>query len=151
MTVLTRDVYQRYIARERSGAHYILVGRILVGVLLIVGFILSTRTFQLLVVLVALSGAGALQLMPGIFGVCFPTRFLFTRNGILAGIGLGSRRLYLTLVVIPHPLGLHGGVWSVVANFVTVIVVSSFTPKPSAPTVERIHGEIERFVYGEST
>ena len=150
MTVLTRDVYQRYVVRDRSDAHYILVGRIIVGVLLIVGFVLSIRTFELLVVLVALSGAGALQLMPAIFGVCFPTRFLFSRAGVLAGIGVGLATLYVTLMITPHPLGLHGGVWSVLANFLTVIVVSAITSRPSAPTVERIHGEIERFVYGES-
>lgn len=151
MTVLTRDVYQRYIAPDRSSAHYIMIGRILVGVLLIVGYILSVRTFELLVVVVALSGAGALQLLPGIIGVCFPSRFLFTRAGILSGIGVGITTLYVTLMVTPHPLGLHGGVWSVVANFLTVIVVSVVTPRPSAATVERIHGEIERFVYGESS
>ena len=151
MTVLTRDVYQRYLVRDRSAAHYILVGRIIVGVLLIIGFVLSTRTFELLVVVVALSGAGALQLMPGIIGVCFPTRFLFTRAGILAGIGVGLATLYATLVVTPHPLGLHGGVWSLVANFLTVILVSTITSRPSAPTVERIHGEIERFVYGATS
>ena len=150
MTVLTRDVYQRYLVRDRSDAHYILVGRIIVGILLIVGFVLSIRTFELLVELVALSGAGALQLMPAIFGVCFPTRFLFSRAGVLAGIGVGLATLYVTLMMTPHPLGLHGGVWSVLANFLTVIVVSAITSRPSAPTVERIHGEIERFVYGES-
>jgi len=87
--------------------------------------------------------------MPGIIGVCFPTRFLFTRAGILAGIGVGLATLYVTLIVTPHPFGLHGGVWSVIANFFTVIVVSAVTRRPSVSTVERIHGEIERFVYGE--
>jgi SSS family solute:Na+ symporter len=149
MTVITRDVYQRYIAPDRDSRHYIFVGRIVIGVLLIVGYVLSVRTFELLVVLVTLSGAGALQLMPGIIGVCFPTRFLFTRSGILSGIGLGLVTLYLTLVVVPHPYGLHAGVWSVLVNFAAVFVVSALTNPPSAKTVERIHGEIERFVYGE--
>ncbi len=101
--------------------------------------------------MVALSGAGALQLLPGIIGVCFPSRFLFTRAGILCGIGVGTATLYVTLMVMPHPLGLHGGVWSVIANFLTVMVVSLGTHRPSASTVERIHGEIERFVYGEAS
>ncbi len=147
MTVLTRDVYQRYIRPNASQAHYIGIGRLIVLGLLVIGYVLSVNTFQFLVVLVALSGAGALQLMPAIMGVCFPTRRLLTRTGVLAGIGVGLLTLYLTLVVSPHPLGLHGGVWSVIANFAVAIGVSRLTEPPSPETVRRIHGEIERFVY----
>ena len=149
MTVLTRDVYQRYFAPDASEGHYILVGRAIVLGLLVVGYILSVTTFQFLVTVVALSGAGALQLMPAILGVCFPTRRLLTKAGVLAGIGTGLMTLYLTIVVAPHPFGLHGGVWSVSANFIVTLLVSRFTRPPSAKTVRRIHGELERFVYGE--
>jgi SSS family solute:Na+ symporter len=148
MTVLTRDVYQRYISTGANQAQYILVGRAIVLGLLVVGYILSVTRFEFLVVLVALSGAGALQLMPAILGVCLPTRRLFTRSGVLAGIGVGLVTLYLTLVVAPHPLSLHGGVWAVLANFLVTIIVSRFTSPPSAKTVRRIHGEVEQFVYG---
>ncbi|MCK5651005.1 MAG: hypothetical protein KAJ42_06505, partial [Gemmatimonadetes bacterium] len=116
--------------------------------LLIVGFFLSVRTFEFLVVLVTLSGAGALQLMPGIMGVCFPGRRLMTRSGILAGLGVGLTALYVTLWVTPHPLGMHGGIWSLVINWSVALVVSRYTRPPSPETVMRIHGEIERFVYG---
>ena len=150
MTVLIRDVYQRYVTTSAPASHYILVGRLIVVALLAVGYMLSVNTFQFLVVLVALSGAGALQLMPAILGVCFPTRRVFTRHGVLAGIGAGLSVLYVTLIEVPHPLGLHGGVWSVVANFAVTIIVSRFTTPPSAETVERIHGEVERFVYGDA-
>jgi SSS family solute:Na+ symporter len=150
MTVLTRDVYQRYVSPDAAPGHYILVGRVIVIALLIVGYLLTVNTFELLVVLVALSGAGALQLMPAVLGVCFPTRHLLTRSGVLAGIGAGMATLYVTLVVIPHPLTLHGGIWSVVVNFVVTIGVSRFTRPPTAATVWRIHGELERFVYGDT-
>ncbi len=150
MTVLTRDIYQRYITRHGSQAHYILVGRVIVMGLLVIGYLLSVKTFSFLVVLVALSGAGALQLMPAILGVCFPTRNLLTRAGVLAGIGVGLVTLYFTLRVIPHPLGLHGGVWSLLTNALVTLIVSRFTNPPTAATVWRIHGEIERFVYGET-
>jgi SSS family solute:Na+ symporter len=148
-TVLTRDVYQRYIVKNGSQAHYINVGRGFVVLLLLIGYALSVRTFDLLVVLVALSGAGALQLMPAVLGVCFPSRRLLTRTGVLAGIGAGLLTLYITLVLVPHPLGLHAGVWSLLANAGTTVVTSLFTRPPSAATVERIHGELERFVYGD--
>ena len=148
MTVLTRDVYQRYIRTDASQGHYILVGRLIIVALLGVGYALSVNTFDFLVNLVALSGSGALQLMPAILGVCFPSRRLTTRTGVLAGIGAGLATLVVTLVIVEHPLGLHGGVWGLAVNFLVTWCVSRVTHAPSDPTVERIHGEVERFVYG---
>jgi SSS family solute:Na+ symporter len=124
------------------------VGRIIVLGLLAVGYVLSVKTFGFLVTLVSLSGAGALQLMPAFLGVLFPSRRLTTRSGVLWGIGTGLAVLYATLVVWPHPAGLHGGVWSLLANFAVTLGVSRATRPPSPETVERIHGEVERFVYG---
>ena len=149
MTVLTRDIYQRYIAKDRSQAHYIAFGRMTVLVLLVVGYILSVSTFDFLVTLVTLSGAGALQLMPGILGVCYPGKRVTTRAGVLVGISVGLVMLYVTRVVIPQPLGIHEALWSLGANFAATILVSRISTPPSAETVERIHGEIERFVYGD--
>jgi len=151
MTVLTRDIYQRFLVPNASHAHYIRVGRVIVLGLLGVGFVLSMRTFELLVTLVTLSGAGALQLMPGIMGVCFPSKRLMTKAGILSGIGAGLFVLYLTLVITPNPLGMHASVWSLLANYLTAFVVSRFSRPPSASTVRRIHGEIELFVYGKAS
>ena len=148
MTVLTRDVYQRYIAPDKSQAHYVWVGRAIVLALLVVGYQLSVSSSAYLVVLVTLSGAGALQLMPGIVGVCFPGRRSLTRAGVVWGIVAGLITLYVTLVVSPHPLGMHGGLWGLLVNSVVAIGLSKFTPGPSQDTLDRVHGEIERFVYG---
>lgn len=149
MTVLTRDVYQRYIAKERSAAHYINVGRLFVLGLLVIGYILSVSSFDFLVTLVTLSGAGALQLMPGVIGVCYPSSRLTTRVGVLAGISAGLATLYLTRVVIPRPLDMHEAVWSLAVNFAVTWVVSRLTDPPSTATVDRIHGAVEAFVYGD--
>jgi SSS family solute:Na+ symporter len=148
MTVLTRDVYQRYVAKDRSQAHYVAVGRAIVVGLLVVGYLLSVRTYEFLVVLVTLSGAGALQLMPAIVGVCFPGRRVLTRAGVLAGIGAGLAGLYVTLVLVPHPMGVHGAVWSLLANAAVALNVSAMSTPPSPQTIERVHGEVERYVYG---
>ncbi len=149
MTVLTRDVYQRYISPRRAPEHYVWVGRGIVLILLAVGYVLSVRTFSFLVTLVTLSGSGALQLMPAIMGVCFPGKRLVTRTGVLAGIGVGLVTLYLTLLVVPHPLGLHGGVWALILNWLVTLGASRVTRPPSPETVGRIHGTVERYVYGD--
>lgn len=148
MTVLTRDVYQRYVAPGRPQEHYVAVGRMIVGALLVVGYLLSVRSYDFLVVLVTLSGAGALQLMPAILGVCFPGGRTLTGAGVVAGIGSGLMALYVTLVLAPHPLGMHGAIWSLLINAAVAVNVSAVTTPPSAETIERVHGELERFVYG---
>ena len=147
MTVLTRDVYQRYVAKDRSQRHYLAFGRAVVVVLLAVGWAMTVYNLDFLVALVTLSGAGALQLMPAVLGVCYPGRRLNTAKGIVAGICAGLLTLYLTKVEFPQPLGVHEAVWSLAVNFAVVLVVSRFTRPPSDATVERIHGEVERFVY----
>ena len=149
MTVLTRDVYQRYVAPDRSQKHYVLFGRCAVVVLLAVGYVLSISTFEFLVTLITLSGAGALQLMPAILGVCYPGRRPTTRAGVIAGIGAGLFVLYVTRAMIYQPLGIHEAAWSLAINFAVTIVVSRLSKPPSEATRARIHGEIERFVYGE--
>jgi SSS family solute:Na+ symporter len=148
MTVLTRDVYQRYVRPEASQAHYVWVGRGIVVALLVVGYALSVRTFDFLVVLVTLSGSGALQLMPAIMGVCFPGGRTFTRAGVLVGLAAGMVTLYVTLWVAPRPLGMHGGLWALLVNTALAVIVSTPTRSPSPETIRRVHGEVERFVYG---
>ena len=149
MTVLTRDIYQRFVAPERSQAHYVMFGRGVVLILLAVGYVLSVSTFDFLVTLITLSGAGALQLMPAILGVCYPGRRCTTRAGVIAGISAGLITLYVTRVMVFQPLGIHEAIWSLAVNFAVTIVVSRFSEPPFERTRARIHGEIERFVYGE--
>ena len=148
MTILTHDIYRRYVRPGASQAHYLQVGRLFVVLLLAVGYVLTVSTFDLLVVLITLSGAGALQLLPGLAGVCFPGRRTLTRTGVLAGIAAGLVALYVTLVVAPHPLGMHGAIWGLLVNGGTALLVSAFSAAPSAGTIERVHGELEAFVYG---
>lgn len=148
MTVLTRDVYQRYIAKERSQTHYIAFGRGVVLALLAVGWFLSVSELEYLVTLVTLSASGALQLLPGVLGVCYPARRLTTSAGVLAGVGSGLAALYLANQ-FSAPWGMHDAIFALLVNFAVTILVSRVTRPPSSGTVERIHGEIERFVYGE--
>ncbi len=155
-------MYQRYVATDRSQRHYVWVGRGIVAALLFVAYALSVSTFDFLVVLVTLSGSGALQLMPAILGVCFPGRRTLTRAGVLAGLAAGLVSLYLTLLDTyvslgpmgtleweAHPLGIHGGIWSLLVNAAVALNVSAFTRRPTDETILRIHGEVERYVYGD--
>ncbi len=148
MTVLTRDVYQRYLAPGRPEGHYLWAGRGVVVGLVVVGYILSVNTFSFLVTLVALSGSGALQLLPAILGVCYPVRKPFTKMGVLFGMAAGFCTLYWALVLSPHPMGIHAAIWSLGTNVLTCIIVSRFTEPPTDSTIQRIHGTLEEYLYG---
>jgi SSS family solute:Na+ symporter len=149
MTVLTRDVYQRYINPGASEARVVGVGRLIVVGLLLVAFMLSVSSSELLVVVVTMSAAGSMQLLPGICAVCLPSPRPLSRVAVLAGVAIGLITLYITTVVSPHPLGMHGGIWSLGINWLVAWVVTRFSAAPDASTVERIHGALEEFVYGE--
>jgi SSS family solute:Na+ symporter len=149
MTVLTRDVYQRYVNPEASEAKLLATGRLIVVGLLVVAFALSVVSSEFLVVIVTMSAAGALQLMPGICAVCVPARRPLSRVGALAGIAVGLATLYVATVLQPHPFGLHGGVWALAANWLVAWVVTFFSAPPAAADIERIHGALEEFCYGD--
>ncbi|NKB86888.1 MAG: hypothetical protein GKS06_01530 [Acidobacteria bacterium] len=151
MTVLTRDVYQRYINPDADAARVVGVGRLIVVALLLVAFVLSVTSSEFLVVVVTMSAAGAMQLLPGICAVCFPSRRPLSRSGVLAGVGVGLATLYVTTVASPHPLGLHGGIWSLAANWAAAWIVTLITAAPEADTIERIHGALEDFVYRDES
>ena len=150
LAIIGLGVFIGYLIHGAGQAHYLQVGRLFVVLLLAVGYVLTVSTFDLLVVLITLSGAGALQLLPGLAGVCFPGRRTLTRAGVVAGIAAGLVTLYVTLVVAAHPLGIHGAIWGLLVNGGTALLVSAFTAAPSAGTIERVHGELEAFVYGGS-
>lgn len=151
MTVLTRDIYQRYLAPGREPAHYINVGRLAAILIMIIASWLALSGTDSLVVVVSMSGAGALQLMPGILNVCFPTRRTLTGSGMVAGVIVGLITLYLTSVVTPHPLGLHGGVWSLLVNFAVAVAVSAVTKSPDDQTRQRMRSVMEELVYGSGS
>jgi SSS family solute:Na+ symporter len=148
MTVITRDIYQRYIRPAEPEAHYVWAGRVIIVALMSIGYWLSVANYDFLVVIVTLSGSGALQLWPAIMGNLFPSKFKFTKAGVMAGMITGIVTLYLALVLQPHPLGLHGGIWATIANFAVAIFASKFTAPPPPATIERIHGALEKELYG---
>ena len=149
MTVLTRDVYQRYLVRGRSQRHYVRFGQGIVLALLAVAYWLSLQESALLVSIINLSGSGALQLLPAIVGICFPGGRSLSKAGVLAGLAAGVATLWWSLLLDPNPVGIHGGLWGLAANLAVAVAVSAVTTRPSAETVERVHGEVERFVYGD--
>jgi len=147
MTVLTRDIYQRYIDPKADAARVVLVGRCIVLALLVVGYLMSVNSSSLIVVVVSLSGAGALQLMPALTCICYPGRRPLSRTGVLAGLLVGMGVLYVTTAVLPNLLGIPGGIWALVTNWLTAVLLTRVTAPPRAADVDRIWGAIEAIMY----
>jgi SSS family solute:Na+ symporter len=147
MTVLTRDVYERYIDPAAGQKRILLVGRVIVLALLVVGYLLSVSSSALIVAVVTLSGAGALQLIPAITGVCYPMRRPLTAAGVLAGLGAGLAVLCYASYVVLNPLGVHAALWALAVNWALALAVSRHTAAPAEDRVERIWGTLEEVVY----
>ena len=143
MTVITRDIYQRYVRPNASDAHYVWFGRAVIAVLIAIGYWMSLASYDFLVVIVTLSGSGALQFWPAIMGNLWPEKFKYTKAGVVSGMVVGLGTLYYTLIVSPHPLTLHGGIWATAANFLVAHLVSLFTERPSAQTRSRITNALD--------
>lgn len=119
--ILTRDIYQRYLAADRGPAHYILVGRLAIAGLLLVSFFLSVFRPDFLVRLVALSSSGALLLWPGVHEILFPGSLGLGPRSLLAGIAAGLVTLVVMVSANLTPLGFHGGIWATGVDFAVAL------------------------------
>ena len=91
-------------------------------------------------ILIAATGVGA------IWSSCSPdfgTRSVLDRFGQIEPHGRPAGHQS------PHPLGMHGGVWSLLTNWIAAWIVTRGTAGPDPANIERIHGALEDFAYGE--
>ena len=94
----------------------------------------------MLVAIVAVALGGCLQILPSLLGALYWKGI--TKEGAITGIIVGVVVLCITQFVIASPLGLHSGVWGLIFNVLSCIIVSRFTEAPSNEKVEMFHGYI---------
>ena len=146
-TILARDLYERY-RPGKSERHYVWFARGMVPALFVVAYALTRLNPGYLVYIVTVAGAGAVQAVPALLGVIYPTKnFKMTKWGAITGMMVGIIVCVLCLFVWEHPLGLHAGVWGLIFNIPLTLIVSAFTKPPSEDTIERIHGYLEKVIY----
>jgi len=122
--IFTRDIYQHYIQKDKSSAHYIFIGRVVILFLLLVSFFLSIYEPHFLVHLVALSSSGALLLWPGVQEILYPGSLGLGWRSLLAGITTGMVVLIITISWDLTPLGFHGGIWAATVNFIVAFLLA---------------------------
>ena len=87
------------------------------------------------------------QSFPSIVGMFFWPRA--TKHGAFWGLFGGFVVTLLFSFVIPHPLGIHAGIWGLLVNMTIFIVVSLVTQPASKETIERFFPEMVDELYEE--
>ena len=153
--VIVRDLYQGIINPNAGQRQSVGLGRIIIVVVGLFGWYIGVLRPGLIFDMVALAVGGTLQFIVAIVAVLFPTRKIWlTHTGAVAGIIVG---VVLTILLTfpdrfglgigPHPYSLNAALWGLGANIIISLIVSSFTEKPPAEAVKRIHGYLEESFY----
>jgi SSS family solute:Na+ symporter len=85
------------------------------------------------------------QSFPAILGMFFWPRA--TKQGAFWGLLAGFVVTTVFSIWVPHPLGIHAGIWGLLVNTPIFIVVSLLTKPVSKPTVERFFPDMADEVY----
>ncbi|MEM3462946.1 MAG: sodium:solute symporter family protein, partial [Candidatus Bathyarchaeia archaeon] len=88
--IFTRDIYQRFLVRDKPAEHYLTVGRIMVPVMAALGFIGAIYKWTLITMIVTIANTGMAQVLPAVLGGIFPRTFRFTKVGVVAGLVAGT-------------------------------------------------------------
>jgi SSS family solute:Na+ symporter len=149
--VITNDIYRKGLGRKAAEKTLVNMGRVIIVVFSLLGWVFAVLRPGLIFDLVAMSVAGVAQFLPAVIAVTYPTREPWLTKsgasaGIIAGVIVTALLLFpdrLGLPIPRNPLSIHAGVWGLVVNFVIAILVSLFTKPPSKETINRIHGYLD--------
>ncbi|MFY9177657.1 MAG: sodium:solute symporter family protein [Caldicoprobacterales bacterium] len=139
-SIFTIDIYKPFINKDATEERALFVGKIAIVVVSAIALLMSQFTNALLVAIVAVALGGCLQILPSLLGALYWKGI--TKEGAITGIIVGVVVLCITQFVIASPLGLHSGVWGLIFNVLSCIIVSRFTEAPSNEKVEMFHGYI---------
>jgi SSS family solute:Na+ symporter len=85
------------------------------------------------------------QSFPAIFGMFFWPRA--TKQGAFWGLFAGFIVTLIFSLWIPHPLGIHAGIWGLLFNLPIFVAVSLLTKPTSRSTIERFFPDMAEEIY----
>jgi Na+/proline symporter len=131
--MITRDLIRHFMMPNADHGVQKLIGRIGVGVIVLLALIVATTSTDALVLLGGLAVAYGFQMWPALMAVCY-YRF-FTRQGVVLGLIAGL--IAVTLTDMPSSLGIeawgrwpwtiHSAGWGIIFNLSIAILVSLIT------------------------
>lgn len=136
-TVVTMDIYQRYVNRGASQARIVTVGRLSLVGFSLAAYIMALTVPGLLVTIGIAALAGTAQLIVPTIGAitwrrAHPTAAFW---GLIGGV---TSVLLLTYVAsTSNPLGLHAGIWGLLVNGGLFVGLSLLLERRDVDVVER--------------
>lgn len=135
-TVVTMDIYQRYVNPSATQARIVFIGRLSLVGFSLAAYIMALTVPGVLVTIGIAALAGTAQLVVPTLGAitwkrAHPTAAL---AGLLGGVGCV---LLMTFGPLSAPLGFHAGVWGLLLNTVLFIGLSRVLTRGDADVVER--------------
>ncbi|MEM3462535.1 MAG: sodium:solute symporter family protein [Candidatus Bathyarchaeia archaeon] len=144
-SLLTRDIYVKYVRPKASELEEARIGQIFVLVLTALMWVLSLYTLTPLVVL---GTAGAAICVAGYFFPAIGCLFwprpgkIAALGGLLAG-GAAALATFWTM-----PFGFHNAVWGFVVGGIAFLALAFVTPPPSPEKQRKFHGLFSKAIYG---
>lgn len=158
-SILTRDVYKRYLHPAADNGRQKLVARLCTGLVFLAGMLMATYSMEATILLGGLAIACAFQLWPSLLAATwFPW---ITRYAATLGLVIG-----LIAVVMTEPIGqkltggalpwgrwpwtIHSAAWGMFFNIIVCLVVSAMTRRDADRSRrDQFHSFIRE--YGEMT
>lgn len=146
-TMISTDVYKKYINKAADDNKQYKVAKMSILVLGIISIIIALLRPGLLGDILALSNGGVAALVPTVIGGIYWKKA--TKEGALWSIIIGEAAMLLTTFVFKSPLGFLPGFWGMIVAIIVYVIVCNMT-KPVARTAEVIDS-INEFFYSDST
>ncbi|MDR5860169.1 sodium:solute symporter family protein [Halomonas eurihalina] len=136
-TVVTMDIYQRYVNRHASQARIVTIGRLSLVGFSLVAYILALTVPGLLVTIGIAALAGTAQLIVPTIGAISWKRAhpMAAFWGLIGGVGCVLLLTYGASV--SNPLGLHAGIWGLLLNTTLFVGLSLVFQRHDQDVVER--------------
>ncbi len=135
-SILLRDVYWRYIRRQKAGhAEQIWVNRLLATLVTIAALAVGLTSKAALVILGALATAFGFVMYVLLLGVLWG--FRFPSIGATLGVLAGMVGVFLTYYVWKYPLSMHCAFWGTFSGLVVAYLCRGLGIKDNEETVKR--------------
>jgi SSS family solute:Na+ symporter len=140
--MITRDLIRHFLMPNADHRMQKLIGRIGIGVIVLLALLVATTATDALVLLGGLAVAYGFQMWPALIAVCFWP--WLTRQGVVSGLIVGL--IAVTLTDMPSTFGIeawgrwpwtiHSAGWGILFNAIVAIAVSALTQDDLARKME---------------
>lgn len=127
-TIVSRDVFFRFLRPHAGHKEQILTSRILAVVITAVALIVGLTSQTALVMLGALATAFGLIMYVPLLGTIWGIRF--SGKGVALGIFSGMITIFITYKIVQYPLTIHCAGWGIFVALLICYIVSLITKDP---------------------